>query len=47
MERKIEALSVADINAAWRKYIDPDKISIVKAGDFAGAKTKAAKKVVP
>lgn len=47
LERKIDALSVADINAAWRKYIDPDKITIVKAGDFAGAKTKAAKKVVP
>ncbi|HJU73877.1 MAG TPA: pitrilysin family protein [Gemmatimonadaceae bacterium] len=47
LEKKIAALTVADVNAAWRKYIDPAKISIVKAGDFAGAKKKADKKVVP
>jgi zinc protease len=46
LERKIQAVTVADMNAAWRKYIDPAKISIVKAGDFEGAKKKAAK-VVP
>jgi zinc protease len=46
LEQKIQALTVADVNAAWRKYIDPGKISIVKAGDFEGAKKKAAK-VVP
>ena len=46
LEQKIQALTVADVNAAWRKYIDPAKISIVKAGDFEGAKKKAAK-VVP
>jgi zinc protease len=46
LEQKIQALSVADVNAAWRKHIDPTKITIVKAGDFEGAKKKATK-VVP
>lgn len=47
LEKKVDALTLADINAAWRKYIDPGKITIVKAGDFEGAKKKATKKVVP
>jgi zinc protease len=47
LERKIQAVTLADMNAAWRKYIDPTKVTIVKAGDFVGAKNKAAKKVVP
>jgi len=47
LERKIQAVTVAEMNAAWRKYIDPAKVTIVKAGDFAGAKKKAEKKVVP
>ncbi len=46
LEQKLQALTVADVNAAWRKYIEPAKITIVKAGDFEGAKKKAAK-VVP
>jgi zinc protease len=33
-ERKVMALTPADVSAAFRKYIDPAKISIVKAGDF-------------
>ena len=33
-DRKVEALTGADILAAMRKYIDPAKLTIVKAGDF-------------
>jgi zinc protease len=36
-ESKINALKTADVNAAFRKHIDPNKISIIKAGDFANA----------
>lgn len=42
LEAKIKALTVEQINAAMRKYITPDKISIIKAGDFAKAKAKPA-----
>jgi zinc protease len=37
-ETKIAALTPAQINAAFRKHIDPASISIVKAGDFKAAK---------
>lgn len=33
-EEKISALKVADVNAAIKKWINPDKISFVYAGDF-------------
>jgi zinc protease len=33
-EQKLRALKAADVNAALRKYIDPGKLTIVKAGDF-------------
>jgi zinc protease len=33
-EAKIKALTPEQINAAMRKYVDPAKISIFKAGDF-------------
>ena len=36
-EARILALKPGDVNAALRKYIDPAKITIVKAGDFAKA----------
>lgn len=42
LERKVSALTPAEINAAMKKYLTPDKISIFKAGDFAKAKAKAA-----
>jgi zinc protease len=46
LEEKITALKSDEVNAAFRKYIDVNKISIVKAGDFAktaaGAKSTAA-----
>lgn len=34
-ERRVAALTPATLNAAMRRYIDPSKITIVKAGDFA------------
>ena len=37
LEAKIQALTVEQINAAFRKHIDPDAVSIVKAGDFSTA----------
>lgn len=40
-EAKIQALTVEDVNAAIRKYIKPDAISVFAAGDFAKA-AKAA-----
>jgi len=42
MEKKVEALTPEQILAAMRKYIDPGKITIVKAGDFAKAAQKQA-----
>lgn len=39
-EQKVAALTLDEVNAALRKWIDPSKITIVKAGDFA--KTAAA-----
>jgi zinc protease len=42
LDRKVAALTPADINAAMKKYMTPDKISIFKAGDFAKAKAKPA-----
>ena len=41
-EKKIAALTPEQINAAMRRYIDPAKITIVKAGDFAKSATPAA-----
>ena len=42
LDRKVAALTPAEINAAMKKYLTPDKISIFKAGDFAKAKAKVA-----
>lgn len=41
-EKKVLELTVEQVNAAMKKYLDPAKINIVKAGDFA--KAKAAEK---
>lgn len=35
LEANIQAATVEDVNAAIRKYIDPDKLVIAVAGDFA------------
>lgn len=37
-EKKIAALTVEQVNAALRKYIIPDKVTMIKVGDFAGKK---------
>ena len=34
-DAKIAALTPDEINAAMKRYLDPQKMSIVKAGDFA------------
>ena len=34
IDRRIAALTPADVRAAFRKYIDPKKLVIVRAGDF-------------
>jgi zinc protease len=38
LEAKVMALTPDQINAAMKKHITPEKISIIKAGDFAKAK---------
>jgi len=35
LERKVAALTVAQVNAALRRHVSVDAVSIVKAGDFA------------
>ncbi len=40
LEGKIQSLMAEQINAAMRKYLTPDNITIIKAGDFAKAKEK-------
>jgi zinc protease len=37
-EARIMALKASDVSAALRKYVDPAKVSVVKAGDFAKKK---------
>ena len=37
VDRAIEAVTLEQANAAFRKYIDPAKLSTVYAGDFAKA----------
>ena len=43
-EKMVQALTVADVNAAVKKYIKPAKITAVEAGDFAKHPPKAAVK---
>jgi zinc protease len=42
LERRVNALTVEQINAVLRRYIRPDELAIVKAGDFAKGKPQAA-----
>jgi len=42
-EKKIAALSPDQIRTAMKKYIDPSRLTIVKAGDFAKAAAAAPK----
>jgi len=34
LERRIAALTPGEVQAALRRYLDPDKLSVIKAGDF-------------
>lgn len=38
LEKKVAALTPEAVNAAMKKYLDPNKISVFKAGDFAKTK---------
>jgi zinc protease len=40
LEAKVAALTPAQIRDAMKKHIDPSKISFIKAGDFARAKSE-------
>jgi len=40
IDREIEALTLDQVNAAFRKYVDPSKLVFVYAGDFAKAGAK-------
>jgi zinc protease len=42
LEKKVSELTPEQINAAMKKHLKPESINIIKAGDFAGAKAKAA-----
>ena len=37
LEAKIRSLTAADVNAAFRKHVDPAALTIVKAGDWKAA----------
>ena len=39
-DARIAALTAEEVSTAFAKYIDPEKISIVRAGDFEGAKAR-------
>ncbi|MES4791877.1 MAG: hypothetical protein C4321_01800 [Chloroflexota bacterium] len=41
-EKKVEALTPEQVTAALRRHIDPNKITIIKAGDFAKGGQKAS-----
>lgn len=43
LEERIRALTPEEVHAAVRRHLDPEKITIVKAGDFAGAKAGTGK----
>lgn len=40
LENAVRNLTAEQINSAMKKYLTPDKITIIKAGDFAKAKAK-------
>lgn len=41
LEQRVQALTVAQVNDAIRRYLDPKQTVIIRAGDFEGAKKKA------
>jgi zinc protease len=42
LEDRVKRLTVADVNAAIRANIDPKQTIVIRAGDFEGARRKAA-----
>lgn len=44
LEKKVQALTVTEINAAMKIHLNYDNLNMVKAGDFAKAKAKAEEK---
>jgi zinc protease len=40
LETKVKALTLAEVNAVLRRYLDPARLVVVKAGDFAKAEKK-------
>lgn len=38
LDSKLEALTLNQVNSAFRRYVNPTQISIVKGGDFKAAK---------
>jgi len=43
LERRVAALTADQVNAVLRKYLDPARLTAVKAGDFAKGKPQAAR----
>ena len=43
LEKKVSALTVAEVNDAWRKHMDLSQLSIITAGDFKKAAAAPAK----
>jgi zinc protease len=41
LERRVRAVTIAQVNAALRKYLVPSSFTKVRAGDFDKAKAKA------
>ncbi len=37
-DERIAALTLAEVNAAWRRYIDPARVALAWGGDFTAAK---------
>jgi zinc protease len=42
LEKKLAALSAAQVSEALKRHLDPKKITLVKAGDFAKKKPSAS-----
>ncbi len=41
LEQRLEKLTAEDVRQAFARHVDAGKLTVVKAGDFAGAKQKA------
>jgi zinc protease len=42
LEERVKNLTLAELNAVIRRYVDPKQTVIIRAGDFEGARKKAA-----